>query len=116
LVEDGKAVGVEVLKKKGKGGDLVRYYAPAIVSNAGAYLTYGKMLPEEIGGKYAKELEPHIPSSTTAVLYLGLKEGPEKMGFKGENHWIFDGYDHEEYFDAGGPFDGPAKVPLIEKP
>ncbi|MCW9035036.1 MAG: NAD(P)/FAD-dependent oxidoreductase [Rhodospirillales bacterium] len=109
IVENGQAVGVKVLKKKGKGGEVVRYNAPAVISNAGAYLTYGKMLPEEIGGAYAKELEPLIPDTTTAVLYLGLKEGPEKMGFEGENHWIFDGYDHEEYADSGGPFDGPAK-------
>ncbi len=109
LVENGKAIGVEVLKKKGKGGDLVRYYAPAIISNAGAYLTYSKMLPEEIGGKYAQELDPLLPKTTTAVLYLALKEGPEKMGFEGENHWIFDGYDHDEYANVGSPIDGPAK-------
>ncbi len=109
LVENGKAVGVEVLKKKGKGGELVKYYADAIVSNAGAWLTYAKFLKPEYGGKIAEELEPILPKNTTIVLYLGLREGPESLGFKGENHWIFESYDHEEYFESGSAVRGPAK-------
>lgn len=109
LVENGKAIGVEVFKKKGKGGDLTTYYAPQIISNAGAYLTYAKFLPPVFGGKHAEELEPLLPKTTTVVLYLALCEGPESFGFKGENHWIFDGYDHEKYFNDGDLTSGPAK-------
>jgi all-trans-retinol 13,14-reductase len=109
LTRGNKAIGVEVLQKKGKGGELTRYYAPEIVSNAGAYLTYDRFLPPELGGEIARELEPMVPKTTTVVLYLGLKKGPEAFGFKGENHWIFDGYDHERYFDSEGAVSGPAK-------
>jgi len=32
---------------------------------------------------------------TMATLYLGLKESPAKLGFKGENHWLFASTDFE---------------------
>ncbi|MBE9213622.1 hypothetical protein IQ247_13255 [Plectonema cf. radiosum LEGE 06105] len=28
------------------------------------------------------------------TVYLGLKESPQQLGFKGENHWIYTTYDH----------------------
>lgn len=116
LVENGKAVGVEVLKKKGKGGELEKFYAPQIVSNAGAYLTYNNFLPKEYGGAAASALEPLLPKTTTMVLYLGLREGPESFGFKGENHWIFEGYDHDEYFASEGAVSGPAQGVYLSFP
>jgi phytoene dehydrogenase-like protein len=32
------------------------------------------------------------------TVYLGLKESPAKLGFHGENHWIYTGYDHDQAF------------------
>ncbi|NJQ97377.1 MAG: hypothetical protein HC784_06245 [Hydrococcus sp. CSU_1_8] len=29
---------------------------------------------------------------------MGLKESPAKLGFKGENHWIYSAYDHDRAF------------------
>jgi len=29
-------------------------------------------------------------------LYIAFKESPEKLGFKGENHWLFESYDHNQ--------------------
>jgi len=98
LVENGRAVGVHVLAKKGKsGGELKRFYAPAVVSCAGAYLTYSKLLPPELGAPQARDLEDLVPSISTATIYIALKEDPVALGFKGENHWIFSGYDHDGY-------------------
>ncbi len=122
LIENGRAVGVEVLAKKGKsGGELVRYHAKTVVSCAGAYLTYDKLLPKEIGQQYAKEIEHLVPSLSTAVLYISLKESPEILGFKGENHWIFDGYDHDSYAEGTGLSTGKARgcylsIPSLKNP
>jgi all-trans-retinol 13,14-reductase len=109
LTQGNKAIGVEVLQKKGKGGELTRFHASEIVSNAGAYLTYNRFLAPELGADIARELAPMVPKTTTVVLYLGLNKGPEAFGFKGENHWIFDSYDHDGYFDSEGAISGPAK-------
>ena len=32
------------------------------------------------------------------TLYLGLRESPATLGFRGENHWLFDGFDHDALF------------------
>jgi all-trans-retinol 13,14-reductase len=35
-------------------------------------------------------------------LFLGLQEDPRRLGFQGENHWIYTGYDHDAMFDGRG--------------
>ena len=30
------------------------------------------------------------------TLYLGLRESPARLGFRGENHWTYSGFDHDE--------------------
>jgi len=110
LVENGKAVGVEVLKKKGKsGGDRMRFYAPAIVSCAGAYLTYANLLPENLGKPLAEDIEDLVPDISTATIYIALKDCPSSLGFKGENHWIFTGYNHDNYAESTNLKDEVAK-------
>ena len=37
-------------------------------------------------------------ASSLVTLYLGLKESPTRLGFHGENHWIFAGNDHDALF------------------
>lgn len=99
ILEGGKAVGVRGRQKKGKDLLSFEYYAPAIVSDAGAYNTYCKLLPTNSKIKAVREdLSNHPNGLSHLCLYIGFKESPEKLGFKGENHWIFDGYDHDELF------------------
>ena len=31
-------------------------------------------------------------------LFLGLRRDPREMGFKGENYWIFESFDHDEMY------------------
>jgi len=101
IVENGRAKGVKVLKKKGKtGGEIKRFYAPAIVSCAGAYLTYSKLLPKTLGKPLADDIEDLVPDVSTATVYIALKDCPSTLGFKGENHWIFSGYDHDGYAET----------------
>ena len=98
LVENGKAVGVRVQKKQGKNRTEVVYHAPVIVSCAGAEITYNRLLPEAHRCHLAKDIANHPDGLSHLCLYIGFKESPEKLGFKGENHWIFDEYDHDVMF------------------
>jgi all-trans-retinol 13,14-reductase len=98
LVEKGRAVGVKVTKKQGKKREDVTFHAPVIVSCTGAYSTYTRLIPEAYRGPAATDVAAHPDGLSHLCLYLGFKESPEKLGFKGENHWIFDEYDHDEMF------------------
>jgi phytoene dehydrogenase-like protein len=95
LVEGHKAVGVEVQRRHGTASETLRYEAPVIVSDAGAWITYKRLLPAEAPIPFREELD-HVPAGTTVVtLFLGLRRDPREMGFGGENRWIFDSFDHD---------------------
>jgi all-trans-retinol 13,14-reductase len=95
LMEGNRAVGVEAMRQQGKGGQMVRFEAPVVISDAGAWATYRKLLPESAAVPFRGELDSAADGFTMATLYLGLKRDPREFGFQGENHWIFDGLDHD---------------------
>lgn len=95
LLEGGKAVGVEVLSKKGKEGARLEFRAPVIVSDAGAWNTFARLLPTE-AVPFRAELKTPPEGLETVELFLGLKSDPRELGFQGENYWIFSSYDHEQ--------------------
>ncbi len=90
LIEGDRAVGVEAWRQLGKGGGMVSVEAPVVISDAGAWATFKKLLPESI--QFGAGDPPD--GFTVATLYLGLKRNPNELGFQGENHWIFRGLDH----------------------
>jgi phytoene dehydrogenase-like protein len=91
LVENGNAVGVEVQIKKGKEGSLAQFRAPVIVSDAGAWNTFNRLLP-------STQQEPPPQGFEVVELFLGLRRDPRELGFQGENHWIFPSFDHDEMY------------------
>ncbi|HTC19502.1 MAG TPA: NAD(P)/FAD-dependent oxidoreductase [bacterium] len=94
LVEEGRAVGVRVRPSNSSKGLPVEYRAQAVISDAGSYVTYSRLL-KSAPAAYQEELET-LPKGLSAIsLYLGFKESPTKLGFKGENYWVFEGEDHE---------------------
>jgi all-trans-retinol 13,14-reductase len=100
LMEEGKAVGV---KTKGLRGEMLErnFYAPIIVSGAGAYPTYTKFISKEVDIPFLNDLKSFYKKekmTTSVCVYMGLKESPARFGFKGENHWVFASNDHEENF------------------
>jgi len=98
ILENGMAVGVKT-KTKRKGKDTVlTFHAPAIVSDIGVHATFTKLLsPSLIKDKYQKLLTiAHQPPSAIS-LFIGFKESPEKVGFHGENHWLYNSFNHEEH-------------------
>jgi all-trans-retinol 13,14-reductase len=75
-------------------GEPVEYRAGAVVSDTGSYITYTRLLKSS-PPSYREELEK-LPKGVSAIsLYLGFKESPAKLGFQGENYWIFESQDHE---------------------
>ncbi|PJZ70797.1 phytoene dehydrogenase [Leptospira perolatii] len=102
LIKDGKAIGV---RTKGLRGEMLErdFFAPAIVSCAGAYLTYLKLIPDSYPIPFRQALKNFYERermTTSICLYLGLKESPAKFGFKGENYWIFSSSDHDQNFSG----------------
>ena len=103
IVEDGKATGARVRALREAGEPVKEYYGKKIISDAGAYNTYIRLLSENpvaFAGKLRSFYEQH-PVVSNVTLYLGLKSDPRELGFGGENHWIYDSYDHDANFAKG---------------
>ncbi len=101
LVEDGKAIGVKTKALRGEKQER-NFYAPIIVSGAGAYPTYMKLIPSSIQIPFRESLTAFYKKekmATSICVYMGLSESPATLGFKGENYWIFASPDHEENFN-----------------
>ena len=88
LLEGARAVGVEVNISKGKQGGRGEFRAPVIVSDAGAWNTFTRMLPES-ALSFRDQLESPPEGFEVVELFLGLRRDPREMGFMGENYWIF---------------------------
>ncbi|GAB4427433.1 MAG: NAD(P)/FAD-dependent oxidoreductase [Turneriella sp.] len=111
IVENGVATGVRVRNlrpaavvtagSEGVTDATPEIRAPVIISCAGAYNTYVKLLKTEETADFRRRIidfnERNPPVSHISV-YIALKDSPAKLGLKGENHWIYDSWDHEETF------------------
>lgn len=104
LVQDGRAVGVDVIDRRSAKAHAVTHRAPIVISDVGAPITFKQLLPQDgtIGARTAKlrHLIDELGSGTSAVtLYLRLNASPTTIGARGENYWINAGTDHDA-FDA----------------
>ena len=100
IIEDGIAKGVKVQKAHQPDSAIEEYYAPMVISDAGAFNTYTKLIPSDnnLVANYREEIKQFPKGNSTLTLFLGFKESPAKLGFKGENHWIYSDYDHDRTF------------------
>jgi phytoene dehydrogenase-like protein len=57
IVRDGKSTGVKVAIKKGQELVEKEFFAPIIVSDAGAYTTFNRLLPENVQLPFRNQLE-----------------------------------------------------------
>ncbi|WP_157259745.1 hypothetical protein [Chamaesiphon minutus] len=76
--------------------DLETYYAPIVVSDAGAFNTYLKLIPPSYPLAERQEIQAFPKGNSMLTVYLGLKQSAQQLGFQGENHWIYTTYDHDE--------------------
>jgi all-trans-retinol 13,14-reductase len=95
VLERGRAVGVAV--ESGPQGarrtEMLR--AAAVVSDAGAATTYGRLLRDD--GGMCDGQRAHIVSlrddGAALQLFVGLRTSPTTLGATGANHWLFTGLD-----------------------
>ncbi|HYG91860.1 MAG TPA: NAD(P)/FAD-dependent oxidoreductase [Azospirillum sp.] len=95
LVESGRAAGVEAVTRAAGQDRTLVLRAPVVISDAGAPATFGRLLPPEFGAEAARRLEPFRAPCSVVSLYLGLTDSPANAGLGAENHWLFDGFDHD---------------------
>jgi all-trans-retinol 13,14-reductase len=116
ILENGRAVGVEVQAKKGKDQPRLEFRAPVIVSDAGAWNTFTRLLPGD-SLPFRAELDTPPDGLECVELFLGLKRDPRELGIHGENYWIFSSFDHDQ-MSAGRDdlLDGRAPMAYLSFP
>jgi phytoene dehydrogenase-like protein len=95
LVEQGKVVGVRAEQHQGHRVIEKVFRVPLVISDAGAAITYGSLLPPAYRGRLAKLATAEAAPYSMLSLYLGLKASPATLGCTGANLWLFPGYDHD---------------------
>jgi len=93
IVEKNRAVGVRAEHK----GKAIEFRAPIVISNAGAYTTFGRLAPPECVARERKQLKQCEIGTSCLVLYLGLNDDPRNYGFDEANYWLFDEMDSTKH-------------------
>lgn len=89
VVEQGRAVGVQVQHK----GQTLTFLAPTIVSNAGVYTTYSRLLAPQAAPREQQQLSQVQLGPSAIILFLGLNDDPRKHGFDDANYWVYNSLD-----------------------
>ena len=99
-----KAVGVRM-------ADGAEISASTIISDAGAFNTFARLLPADLSAsrRALAEMKNIPPSMSHLCLYAGLKREPGEPEFDATNLWIYGDPDHDASFarfekDPGGAF------------
>jgi len=85
--------------------------ANTIISGAGAYNTFARLLPNGLTETQdaLKEIKSIPPSISHICLYVGLRREPDEPDFEATNLWIYGDPDHDASFarfakEPSGPF------------
>lgn len=95
IIENNRAVGVRMENQK-------EFRADTVISGAGVFNTYEKMVPEAVVAKHKinEQLQKVKPSVAHACLYIGLKGTPTELQLPKTNLWIYPGdVDHDTCVD-----------------
>ena len=95
LVENGRATGVEM-------ADGHRIDCDCVISTAGVYNTFGKLLPSDVvtGFGYDKCLPTVTPSFAFLGVYIGFTQTAEELDIPRTNFWIYPQSDFDAAVDA----------------
>jgi all-trans-retinol 13,14-reductase len=88
--------------------------APFVISNAGVFNTFGKLIDDSVPQKaaYSERLGRVRPSMASICLYVGLRETAEALGLPKTNFWIYPS-EHYESDLAAFERDPEAPIPLV---
>lgn len=84
IVENNEVKGVKAIYK----GEEKEFTAPVVIANTGAYILYNKLLTQHCVTTGNQQVSLMEPSSGAVIVYLGLKESPQKIGVNSQNIWI----------------------------
>jgi len=113
--KNGKVCGVTVRK----GSETTEIIAPMVISSAGIYNTFLKLLPKELSSKsyftdIAKSLKPGVSAMS---VFVGLNMSNDEISMKKKNMWAFTENNTDEsamrYFDLSSEEAMTAEVPLL---
>jgi hypothetical protein len=68
-----------------------------VASDAGAWNTFTRLLPAS-ALPFHDQLRSPPEGFEVVELFLGLRGDPREMGFRGENYWLFESFDHDEKY------------------
>ena len=108
VVEDGRAVGVEMATD----GKVIR--APIVISDAGILNTVARLLPREVAERTGlmDDLAGVTPSIAHLCLYIGFEETADALDLPRHNLWIYPSEDHDRSF-AESKDDPGADLPMV---
>uniref|UniRef100_A0A8C5HFC7 All-trans-retinol 13,14-reductase n=1 Tax=Gouania willdenowi TaxID=441366 RepID=A0A8C5HFC7_GOUWI len=109
-----EACGVSVMK----GQEEVHIHAPMVISNAGIFNTYQKLLPSHLQALPAiqKQLSLMKNGEGGLSIFLGLSGTKEELGLKADNYWIFTENNFDELVDKyikGEREESSRSIPLL---
>uniref|UniRef100_A0A8C8JX28 All-trans-retinol 13,14-reductase n=1 Tax=Oncorhynchus tshawytscha TaxID=74940 RepID=A0A8C8JX28_ONCTS len=115
LFNDNKeAIGVSVMK----GQEEIHVHAPMVISNAGIFNTYQRLLPKELQDMPAiqKQLGMMKNGAGGLSIFLGLTGTKEDLGLKADNYWIFTEHNMDELVETylkGNREESAKSVPIL---
>lgn len=115
LLNDAKeAIGVSVLK----GQEEVHVHAPIVISDAGIFNTYERLLPKDVQTMPAiqKQLSMVQHGDGGLSIFIGLDGTKEELGLKADNYFIFPENNLDELFECymkGNREESSKKDPVI---
>jgi all-trans-retinol 13,14-reductase len=102
LVEDGRAVGVEVME----GGSVTTERAEHVISDIGLANTLAR-LDSSVAGAWREQASPLVPGLGYMALYVGLEGDIAAAGATSANHWIYDSEDVDRVWRRPADEDAP---------
>lgn len=116
ILYNGKKVhGVKVKK----GSEVYSIEAPLVISNAGIYNTFQRLLPKQVSDQsYFSQICKDLKPGTAAMnVFLGLDASNEDLGLRPHNIWAFTSNDSSSSFQEFVDLDAErvldAKAPLV---
>jgi phytoene dehydrogenase-like protein len=108
LIEKGKAVGVRM-------ADGTEIRSPIIISNAGVFNNFGKLLPEQTAKQsgYLKKLDTVKRSMASLGMYIGIQDTAENLGLPKTNYWLYSSEDYEGSLDRFFADPDNEDIPLV---
>lgn len=106
LLQNNRAIGVVL-------ADSAEVRAPLVISDAGVFNTYNKLLPAEACPDIRAKLRQSLtPSLGHLCLYLGLNKTSAELDLPKANYWLYPDADHDKNFAAFSA-DPQARFPVV---